>query len=120
VLAADLSPAELESVLAGDVRPDDAPHHHLAGRVPRRAGAGAGARLGHDREENENSINCIGAPVRSASGRAVAAVSVSVPDIVLADAQLLELLPALLTVTEKISRDCGWRPGPDTSRGHSA
>ena len=32
----------------------------------------------------------------------------SVPDIVLTDAQLLELLPALLTVTEKISRDCGW------------
>ena len=138
MLAADLSPAELESVLAGDVRPDDAPHHHLAGRVPRRAGAGAGARLGHDREENENSINCIGAPVRSASGRAVAAVSVSVPDIVLADAQLLELLPALLTVTEKISRDCGWTggrgravgpaspglvarvAGSDTLKGHSA
>ena len=26
----------------------------------------------------------------------------------------------LLTVTEKISRDCGFRPGPDTSRGQSA
>jgi hypothetical protein len=36
---------------------------------------------------------------------------VSVPDIVLTDAQLLELLPALLTVTEKISRDCGWTGG---------
>jgi DNA-binding IclR family transcriptional regulator len=74
----------------------------------------------HDREENENSINCIGAPVRGASGRAVAAVSVSVPDIVLTYEQLLQLLPALLTVTENISRDCGWRPGSNTSKGHSA
>ena len=87
-------------------------------------------------------IGC--APVRSASGRAVAAVSVSVPDIVLTYERLLELLPSLLTVTEKISRDCGWTgeggrgvrldqavelkspgrvrrvAGSDTSKGHSA
>ena len=44
----------------------------------------------HDREENEPSINCIGAPVRSASGRAVAAVSVSVPDIVAGYDELLD------------------------------
>jgi DNA-binding IclR family transcriptional regulator len=74
----------------------------------------------HDREENENSINCIGAPVRDASGRAVAAVSVSVPDIVLTYEQVLTLLPALRAVTEKISWDCGWRPGPDTWKGRSA
>jgi len=74
----------------------------------------------HDREENENSINCIGAPVRDASGRAVVAVSVSVPDIVRTYDGLLELLPALLTVTDTISRDCGFRPGPDTSKGHPA
>ena len=74
----------------------------------------------HDREENETSINCIGAPVRSASGRAVAAVSISVPDIVLTYDRLLELVPALLTVTETISRDCGLRPGTATPKGHSA
>jgi DNA-binding IclR family transcriptional regulator len=112
VLAADLSPAELESVLAGATFARMTPHtvtsrdEFLAelARVREQGWA-------HDREENENSINCIGAPVRRASGRAVAAVSVSVPDIVLADAQLLELLPALLTITEKISRDCGWTGG---------
>jgi hypothetical protein len=47
-------------------------------------------------------------------------VSVSVPDIVLTDDRLLELLPALRAVTGKISWDCGYRPGPDTSRGHPA
>jgi DNA-binding IclR family transcriptional regulator len=121
VLAADLPPAELESVLAGVTFARMTPNTIVSredflaelARVREQGWA-------HDREENENSINCIGAPVRDASGRAVAAVSVSVPDIVLTYDGLLELLPALLTVTEKISRDCGFRPGPDTSRGHSA
>ena len=49
------------------------------------------------------------APVlRSAVGPGRRRVSVSVPDIVLAYERRLELLPSLLTVTEKISRDCGW------------
>lgn len=121
MLAADLSPAELESVLAGVTFARMTPNTIVSredflaelARVREQGWA-------HDREENENSINCIGAPVRDASGRAVAAVSVSVPDIVLTYDGLLELLPALLTVTEKISRDCGFRPGPDTSTGHSA
>jgi DNA-binding IclR family transcriptional regulator len=49
----------------------------------------------------ETSINCIAAPVRDASGREVAAVSVST------DEQLLtllpSLLPSLLAVVEAIS-----------------
>ncbi|WMN01921.1 IclR family transcriptional regulator [Rhodococcus erythropolis] len=64
----------------------------------------------HDKEENEPSINCIGAPVRGAAGRVLAAVSVSVPDVVLSYADLLELLEPLQSVTEAISRDCGYRP----------
>jgi DNA-binding IclR family transcriptional regulator len=70
----------------------------------------------HDREENEPSINCIGAPVRGASGRTVAAVSVSVPDVGTGYDELLELLPGLLTVTERISLDCGWQPATSTER----
>jgi hypothetical protein len=52
----------------------------------------------------ETSINCIAAPVRDASGREVAARSVSVsgPDIVMTDEQLT-LLPSLLAVVEAIS-----------------
>jgi DNA-binding IclR family transcriptional regulator len=121
VLAANLSPAELESVLADATFARMTPRtitsrdEFLAELAQVREQGWA-----HDREENERSINCIGAPVRDASGRAVAAVSVSVPDIVLTYAQLLELLPALCDVTEKISRDCGWRPGTATPRGHSA
>jgi DNA-binding IclR family transcriptional regulator len=118
VLVADLPPAELETVLTSVTFARATPNTittregYLAelARVREQGWA-------HDREENEPSINCICAPVRDASGLAVAAVSVSVPDIVLTYEQLLELLPSLLAVTERISRDCGWQPGPATSRG---
>lgn len=63
-----------------------------------------------DREENEPSINCIAVPVRGASGRVVASVSVSVPEVVLPFEQLLELLGPLQDVGERISRDCGYQP----------
>ena len=86
VLLADLPRAELERVLgrASSSPGSTAEHDHRRGGLRRRAGRGPRAAAGpSDREENETSINCIAAPVRSASGRAVAAVSVSVPDIVL-------------------------------------
>jgi DNA-binding IclR family transcriptional regulator len=111
VLLADLPPAELEGMLAGLSFPGITPHTitdrqaYVAELTTVRERGWA-----EDREENEPSINCIGAPVRGASGRAVAAVSVSVPDIVVTYEQLLELLPALLAVTERISHDCGWLP----------
>lgn len=63
-----------------------------------------------DREENEPSINCLGVPIRGASGRVVAAVSVSVPDVVLPFEKVLDLLEPLQAVGEQISRDCGYRP----------
>jgi DNA-binding IclR family transcriptional regulator len=121
VLVADLPPKEMEAVLAGVTFARATPNtitsrtEYLAelARVREQGWA-------RDREENETSINCIGAPVRCASGRAVAAVSVSVPDIVLPYEGLLELLPSLLAVTEHISRDCGWQPGSDTSKGRPA
>ncbi len=121
VLVADLPPAELEAVLAAVTFARATPHTittregYLAelARVREQGWA-------HDREENEPSINCVGAPVRDASGRAVAAVSVSVPDIVLPYDRLVELVPSLLTVTERISRDCGWQPRSDTTRGRTA
>lgn len=121
VLLADLPPAELESALAGATFAR-ATANTLTTREAYLAELDVVRAQGwaHDREENEPSINCIGAPVRSASGRAVAAVSVSVPDIVLGYPQLLELLPALLAVTDAISRDSGWQPGTASSRGRPA
>jgi DNA-binding IclR family transcriptional regulator len=109
VLLADLPDDELATVVAGiEFTPRAAntitdASDFLAEIARVRAQGWAG-----DREENEPSINCLAAPVRGASGRVLAAVSVTVPDIVLTYEQLLELLPALLDVTTTISHDCGW------------
>ncbi|MDN5915369.1 MAG: IclR family transcriptional regulator [Pseudonocardia sp.] len=117
VLVADLPAAELERVLAGTGFARATPN-----TITTREGYLAElARVreqgwSHDAEENEPSINCIAAPVRSAAGHAVAAVSVSVPDIVMNDDALVALVPSLLAVTERISREYGWRPTP---RGHT-
>ncbi|MGH3585920.1 MAG: IclR family transcriptional regulator [Pseudonocardia sp.] len=118
VLLADLPRTELDGVLADLAFPRATAH-----TITDRAGYEAELATVHaqgwasDREENERSINCIAAPVRDASGRAVAAVSVSVPDIVLTYDGLVELLPSLLAVTDQISRHCGWLPDTDPSKG---
>lgn len=121
VLVADLAEAELDALLSGLAFPRrtsntivDAQAYRAELAHVREVG------WGHDAEENEPSINCIAAPVRAASGRAVAAVSVSVPDIVMTDEQLQTLLPLLLDVVDAISRDCGWQPPTERSRGRPA
>ncbi|TQS46824.1 IclR family transcriptional regulator [Cryptosporangium phraense] len=62
-----------------------------------------------DHAENETFINCVGAPIRGADGRTLAAVSISVPDVLLPYEGVLDLVPALLTATTDISRECGYR-----------
>lgn len=69
-----------------------------------------------DHGEHETFINCVGAPVRDASGHVVAAVSISVPDVVLDYDQVLALLPDLMTTSAAISADCGWVPQDDDPR----
>ncbi len=54
---------------------------------------------------HEESINCLGAPVRGPHGRVVAALSVSAPGVVLAAEGLLELLPQVLRTADAISQD---------------
>jgi len=63
-----------------------------------------------DHGEHETFINCVGAPIRDASGRIVAAASISVPDVLLDYEQVLALLPDLLKTAAAISADCGWDP----------
>lgn len=63
-----------------------------------------------DHAENETFINCVGAPIRGADGRVVAAVSISVPDVLLPYEDVLELVPALRAAVADVSRDCGYRP----------
>lgn len=58
-----------------------------------------------DAAEHEAFINCVGAPVHDAGGRVVAAVSVSVPDVILDHDQVKALVPTLLEATAAIDSD---------------
>ncbi|WP_280235251.1 IclR family transcriptional regulator [Nocardia cyriacigeorgica] len=68
-----------------------------------------------DHEEHESFVNCIGMPVRNGTGAVVAAVSMSVPDILLDHDQVLAELPRLRAAAEAISIDLGWTPGRATT-----
>lgn len=61
-----------------------------------------------DHEEHETFMNCIAAGVRGADGRVVAAVSVSVPNVVLPYDEVLGLVPDLLQAVTTISGELGW------------
>lgn len=61
-----------------------------------------------DHGEHETFMNCIAAGIRSADGRTVAAVSISVPNVVLPYEQVLALLPDLHETTTAISRELGF------------
>jgi len=61
-----------------------------------------------DHEEHERFMNCISAPVFGPDGRIAAAVSVSVPNVVLPYEEVLGFLPAMLETAETISRDLGF------------
>lgn len=52
---------------------------------------------------HEESINCVAAPVRGPDGRAVAAMSVSAPNVVVSAGELLELLPLVRRTADAIS-----------------
>lgn len=54
---------------------------------------------------HEESINCIGAPIRGADGRVVAAMSVSAPNVVVTAEELLTLLPLVRRTADTISRE---------------
>jgi len=54
---------------------------------------------------HEESINCVGAPIRGADGRVVAACSVSAPNVVVTADELLTLLPAVRRTADDISRE---------------
>ncbi|MFC5718960.1 IclR family transcriptional regulator [Streptomyces gamaensis] len=58
---------------------------------------------------HEESINCVGAPVRDVTGRTVAACSVSAPNVVVGSDELLELLPLLRRTADAISDEYSGR-----------
>jgi DNA-binding IclR family transcriptional regulator len=108
VLLADLPPAERRRAVAGIEFTRHTPNT-IAGpqQLLTELETVAGQGWAQDHAEHETFINCIGAPVRDVSARAVAAVSISVPDVVLPYEQVLGLLPQLLDTVRAISADAG-------------
>ncbi|MER5775781.1 IclR family transcriptional regulator [Streptomyces sp. NPDC002039] len=69
---------------------------------------------------HEESVNCVGAPVRGPDGRVVAAMSLSAPTVVVGADALLELLPLVRRGADAISREYSGAardPDPDADRG---
>lgn len=104
VLVAALPPGEREAVVAGidfqrftDRTITDPDEYRRILAQARELG------WAEDAAEHETFINCVGAPVRDESGRVIAAVSVSVPDVILPRDGVRALVPQLLAATEAIS-----------------
>ncbi|WP_354643350.1 IclR family transcriptional regulator domain-containing protein [Kitasatospora camelliae] len=124
VLLADLPPAGRRRV-AGAIEYTPHTANTLAGPRELLAELETVAARGwaQDRAEHESFINCVAAPVRDAGGRVAAAVSISVPDVVLPYEQVLELVPRLLACARAASADAGAPPhdhpsAPPATAGH--
>ncbi|MET1075232.1 MAG: IclR family transcriptional regulator [Umezawaea sp.] len=63
-----------------------------------------------DNSEHEDFIHCVGAPIRGSRGDVVAAVSVSVPKVLLDFEGLVALVPSLLATARAASIECGFTP----------
>ncbi|MER7109614.1 IclR family transcriptional regulator [Streptomyces sp. NPDC000229] len=61
---------------------------------------------------HEESINCVAAPIRGADGRAVAAMSVSAPNVVVTADELLTLLPLVRRTADAISHEYSGTTSP--------
>jgi len=116
VLAAELPEGRLAQVLAAtDFHPftprtltdPDAYRAELA-RVREQGWA-------EDAAEHEPFVNCVGAPVRDASGTVVAAVSVSVPDVILDLDGVRDLVPLLRATAAAVEADWAGRDLPRTA-----
>ncbi len=63
-----------------------------------------------DCEEREIGVRCLAAPVRDATGRVVAALSLSAPAIRLPDDRIPRLVPLVLETARTLSLRLGWQP----------
>lgn len=70
-----------------------------------------------DHEEHESFVNCVGVPVRDGTGAVVAALSMSVPDLLLDHEQVLAELPRVRAAAEAVSAELGWHPGRTATKG---
>lgn len=111
ILLSDLPAAALQKVLAGMEFPRltantiIGPTAYLAELERVRANGYA-----VDNAEHEDFIHCIAAPIRGARGEVLAAVSMSVPKVLLDFEGLIGHLPELLATAEAASVECGYVP----------
>lgn len=113
VLLGGQDPAERERVAAGlDLRSFTPRTHTTVSDLLADVATSAERGWAEDHEEHETFMNCVGAPVRGPDGRVAAAVSISVPNVVLSHEGVLGLLPALLDATARISTELGARGMP--------
>lgn len=63
-----------------------------------------------DLEENESLIRCVAAPIRDASGRIIAAFSVSSARQYMDDTRMRSLVHVVKSTSLEISRELGWNP----------
>ncbi|MFT3723317.1 MAG: IclR family transcriptional regulator [Hyphomonadaceae bacterium] len=75
-----------------------------------------------DLEENEDRIRCVAAPIRDATGRIVAAISVSSAEQYMSDSRMRGLIPDVQETAGDISHALGFadRPVEQTNRGPAA
>jgi len=78
----------------------------------------AGAGYAFDLEENEDQIRCVAAPVRDASGRIVAAISVSSAAQYMDDHRMAALSGDVRETANKISHELGWTASVAPPRGN--
>ncbi|WP_158893260.1 IclR family transcriptional regulator [Amycolatopsis anabasis] len=71
-----------------------------------------------DNAEHEDFIHCVAAPIRGAGGEVLAAVSLSVPKILLDFDGLLALVPELVAAAEEASVHSGWTGKTGRERGN--
>ncbi|GGI98618.1 IclR family transcriptional regulator [Saccharopolyspora subtropica] len=71
-----------------------------------------------DRGEHEDFIHCVGAPIRNHRGDVVAAVSLSVPKVLLDLDGLLRLVDDVLRTAAEVSTELGWQRPPRNHHSH--
>ena len=70
-----------------------------------------------DLEENEDQIRCVAAPIRDASGRIIAAISVSSAAQYMNDQRMQTLTTDVVETARRISEDLGWTGDRAVSEG---
>jgi len=105
-LLLDDAPTRWHSLFDGD-RIAGAPEADYAVWTERMNGYVVAGRA-YDLEENQDQIRCVAAPIRDASGRIVAAISVSSAAQYMADDRMESLTAQVCATATAISRDLGW------------